>query len=203
MFKRIKSQFRVGEKGFTMIELLVVIAVLGVLAAVAIPNVGKFIGQGKTEAYEAELHNVQTGAMAMLADSTAGVLDATYAATADMTTILADSGTKNLSQYLSGLSENGSIKTGCSYAFATDGTVTHMLRAHFREPVEVRVEAHDFTTLDEDALPWLEASKGREILVLYCPRREATYKVSAITPDDERIEQIQNELAGLLYANAS
>lgn len=127
MLKRFKSQFRPGEKGFTMIELLVVIAVLGVLAAVAIPNVGKFIGQGKTESYETELHNVQTGTMAMLADSTAGVLDGTYSTTADMTTILADTGTKNLSQYLSGLSTNGSIKSGCTYAFATDGTVSQTL----------------------------------------------------------------------------
>lgn len=46
----------------------------------------------------------------------------------------------------------------------TDGTVTHMLRAHFREPVAVTVEAHNFTTLEDD-LPWLGAAKGREILI--------------------------------------
>ncbi len=38
----------------------------------AVPNVGKFIGKGKTEAYETELHNIQTSVMAMLADSTSG-----------------------------------------------------------------------------------------------------------------------------------
>lgn len=125
MLKKLKRQFRHGEKGFTMIELLVVIAVLGVLAAVAIPNVGKFIGQGKTESYEAELHNVQTGVMAMMADSTAGVLDAEYTtATADMTTILADAGDINLSSYLAGLAANGTIKSGCTYAFTSEGTVT-------------------------------------------------------------------------------
>jgi prepilin-type N-terminal cleavage/methylation domain-containing protein len=124
MLKRLKSQFRPGEKGFTMIELLVVIAVLGVLAAVAIPNVGKFIGQGKTEAYETELHNVQTSVMAMLADSTAGVLDQAYTATADMDTVQADTASANLSNYMTGLNADGTIKSGCTYAFTTDGTVT-------------------------------------------------------------------------------
>ena len=124
MLSRFKKQFRYGEKGFTMIELLVAIAVLGVLAAVAIPNLGKFIGQGKTESYEAELHNIQTGVMAMLADSTAGVLDAAYAATADMTSIQTDSGASSLDSYMTGLSANGSVKSGCTYAFTTDGTVT-------------------------------------------------------------------------------
>ncbi len=46
----------------------------------------------------------------------------------------------------------------------TDGTVTHMLRAHFREPVEVRVEAHEYVTIDKDD-SWLGCARGADILI--------------------------------------
>ncbi len=44
---------------------------------------------------------------------------------------------------------------------------------------------------------------GGEVLVLYCPRRETTYKVPESTPDESRIEAIQEELARLLFADAA
>jgi type IV pilus assembly protein PilA len=122
--KRILRQFRYGEKGFTLIELLVVVAILGVLAAVAVPNVGSFIGKGKTESYETELHNVLTATMAMMADSQAGVLDANYATTNDMSSIHADTGNLTLSSYITGLNADGTVKTPCTYAFTTTGSVT-------------------------------------------------------------------------------
>ena len=58
-----------GEKGFTLIELLIVVAILGVLAAVVIPNVGRFIGRGEQEAKETEFANVQSAVHAMMTDN--------------------------------------------------------------------------------------------------------------------------------------
>jgi hypothetical protein len=44
---------------------------------------------------------------------------------------------------------------------------------------------------------------GREVMRVYSPRDENTYQVDVVTPDDQRTEEIQGELARLLYAEAT
>ncbi|MGD0857438.1 MAG: prepilin-type N-terminal cleavage/methylation domain-containing protein [Dehalococcoidia bacterium] len=65
--------FKSAQKGFTLIELLVVISILGVLAAVVILNVTKYMGQGKTQAGATELANVQTAVSAYMYDNTGAI----------------------------------------------------------------------------------------------------------------------------------
>ena len=80
-----------GEKGFTLIELLIVVAILGVLAAVVIPNVGRFIGRGKTDAAATEFSSIQSAVTSMMTDQGLALLtdnisahDAVGEATNDM-----------------------------------------------------------------------------------------------------------------------
>lgn len=55
--------------------------------------------------------------------------------------------------------------------------------------VRRRVLRQEESETDED---------GNEVLVLYSPRRETTYRLPAVIPHGERINEIQDELARLL-----
>ena len=70
-------KFHSGEKGFTLIELLLVIAILGILAAVAIPNLASFMDKGRTEARLTELSIVQTCVVAYMEDNGGTIAAAT------------------------------------------------------------------------------------------------------------------------------
>ena len=120
---RMLKKFNHKQRGFTLIELLVVVAILGVLAAVAVPNIGRFMGRGKAESYNAELHNLQTGVLAMLADSNNGILDTAYTGINNMSTVTTDNSSLNLNTYLIGLNADGTVKSGCTYSISQDGGI--------------------------------------------------------------------------------
>ena len=92
-----------GQKGLTLIELLIVVAILGIIAAVIIPNIGTFMTMGVVSAANTEAENVKTASLAYYAD--AGIWPVTTASTA---------GNYTFTAYYA-----GTLKA--SYHFDTDG----------------------------------------------------------------------------------
>ena len=69
--KRFMTRLHRGEKGFTLIELLIVIAILGIIAAIVVPNVAGFMITGTLNAANTEAENVKTAALGYLAEHSA------------------------------------------------------------------------------------------------------------------------------------
>ena len=60
---------RTSEKGFTLIELLIVVAIIGIIAAIAIPNLLNAIDRGKQKRTMADMRSIGTAVESYAVDN--------------------------------------------------------------------------------------------------------------------------------------
>jgi len=89
------------KRGFTLIELMIVIAIIGILAAIAIPQFTSYRERAFVASMKADCNSVRIAEEAYYADN------AEYKATTDVTKDLKDYG-------VVGLSEGNSVKVTCT-----------------------------------------------------------------------------------------
>lgn len=117
--KRLMNWVRSNEAGFTLAELLVVVGIVVGLAAVILPNVGRFTGEGARGATATELSSIQTAIDAYASDG--GTMGAATSWTGDLLSGAGGSNGVNLTGYLR--LPNGATLTSDTYCWTIDGTV--------------------------------------------------------------------------------
>ena len=121
------------QKGFTLIELMIVVAIIGILAAIAIPQYQNYIAKSQVSRVMSETGSLRTSVETCMMDGTVGTCDLGWTKS-------------NL------LGEDGAIETNQDGLTVTVTGNTALILAEFG--------GNAATTLDGKALSWARANDG-------------------------------------------